>query len=158
MKQTKILDDFQRQMRPGVITQAGFLGTDTRNLGDILAGDDAAVQRLGLTHAKLAARMRALSDAGKKGLGLAVTVPPHFEVRVESVRGKLPCPFSDGIFPKTNTTVRNTALDREVTYTDLGIHMVEAHGFYEGRGALYRVGPAELAAVLEIVPEAGNGQ
>ena len=69
MKQTKILDDIQRQMRPGVITQAGFLGTDRRKLVDILAQDDAAVQRLGLTHARIAARMRELSDAGKKGLG-----------------------------------------------------------------------------------------
>ena len=153
MKQTKILDNVQRQMRPGVITQAGLLGTDRRKLGDILAQDDAAVQRLGLTHEQIAARMRELSDAAKKGLGLTVTVPPHFEVRVESVRGKLPCPFLDGVCPKTNTIVRNTALDREITYTDLGIHMIETHGFYEGQGAPFRLAPGELKKVLEIVPE-----
>jgi hypothetical protein len=153
MKQTKILDNVQRQMRPGVITQTGFLGTDPRRLGDILAEDDAAVKRLDLTHAQIAARMKELSDAGRKGLGLAVTVAPHFEIQVESVRGKLPCPFLDGIFAKTNTTVRNTELDREITYTDLGIHMVEAHGFYEGKGALFRLDPAELQTVLEIAPE-----
>ena len=57
-----------------------------------------------------------MRDAGMRGLGEFINVEPHYEVRVVSVRGKLPCPFGDpGIFPKTNTVVRNTELGREVT-------------------------------------------
>ena len=83
-----------------------------------------------------------LRDAGMAGLGEFLDVAPHFEVRVDSVRGKLPCPFGDpGIFPKTNTTVRNKRLGREITYTDLHIHLIGSHGFYEGKGSPFRLEP-----------------
>jgi len=143
----------QDNMRPGAITLDGFLGSDTRNLGDILIEDDAEVKRMGLTHEEIASRMNELREAGEEGLGEFITVPPHFEVRVDSVRGKLPCPFEHpGLFPKTNITVRNTRLGREITYTDLQIHLIEAHGFYEGKGSRYRIDPRELAELLEIEP------
>jgi hypothetical protein len=119
----------------------------------ILEADGAAVARLKLTHGAIAARMRALREAGSKGLGLPIRVESRFEVRVDGVRGKLPCPFQDGgLFPKINVSVRNLRTGREVVYTDLNIHLIEAHGFYEGRGAAFRLDPAELAEVLEIVP------
>jgi hypothetical protein len=157
MKQTVQMQAIQAKMKPGVIVRDGFLGTDGRNLVDILTEDEAAVLRLGLTHGDIAGRMIGLRDAGTAGLGEFLDVPPHFEVRVDSVRGKLPCPFGDpGIFPKTNTTVRNTRLGREITYTDLHIHMIGSHGFYEGRGSQFRLEPALLAEVLEVQPAAGG--
>ena len=154
MKQTPQMDRIQAAMRPGAITRDGFLGPDSRKLVDILDTDDATVRRLGLTHALIAQRMRQLTAAGEKGLGLPADVPPHFEVTVDSVRGKLPCPFGhQGIYPKTNIAVRNAVTGRQVAFTDLNIHMIEEHGFYEGIGAAFRCDPAELADVLEIRPQ-----
>lgn len=154
MKQTAQLDHAQDNMRPGLITRGGFLGADARKLGDILLEDHARVRRLGLTHDAIAARMRALREAGERGLGEPCSVPPHFEVQVDSVRGKLPCPFGHkGIYQKTNTTVLNTLQGRRIVFTDLNIHMIEAHGFYEGEGSDFRLSPDELVAVLEISPE-----
>jgi hypothetical protein len=151
MKQTAVLDRIQAEMRPGAISREGFLGADERKLADILAQDEAIVNRLGLTHAQVAAAMKRFRDAGRAGLGMEMTVGPHFEVRVDSVRGKMPCPFlHQGIYQKNNTTVRNLLTGQEVTYTDLNIHMIEEHGFYEGRDALFRLDPERLAAVLEI--------
>ncbi len=153
MKQTVQMDRIQEKMQPGVYTRDGFLGTDRRKLIDILIEDDEAVKRMDLTHQRIAERLIGLRDAGMRGLGEFINVEPHYEVRVVSVRGKLPCPFGDpGIFPKTNTVVRNTKLDRELTFTDLHIHMVGSHGFYEGKGSPFRLEPAELAEVLEIEP------
>ena len=43
MKQTPELDRAQAAMRPGAITQDGFLGPDARKLADIVAGDRRAV-------------------------------------------------------------------------------------------------------------------
>ena len=151
MKQTVQMQKAQERMAPGAITRDGFLGTDRRPLGDILLADEAAVNALGLEHEGIARRMVELRDAGTAGLGEFVDVAPHFEVRVDSVRGRLPCPFGDpGIFPKTNITVRNRRTGRELSYTDLNIHLVWAHGFYEGRGCPFRLEPKDLAEVLEI--------
>jgi hypothetical protein len=150
MKQSKVYAIIQGKMAPGVITRDGFLGEDRRNLVDILTSDDGEARRLGYGHQDIARRMVELRDAGLAGLGEFLDVAPHFEVRVDSVRGKLPCPFGDpGIFQKTNTTVRNKRLGREVTYTDLHIHLIGSHGFYEGKGSPFRLEPSELAEVLE---------
>jgi hypothetical protein len=155
MKQTVQMQQIQEKMKPGVITRDGFLGNDRRNLIDILTSDDAEVKRANLDHRTVAERMVELRDAGMRGLGDFITVEPHYEVRVDSVRGKLPCPFGDpGVFPKTNTIVRNLELNREIIYTDLNIHMILVHGFYEGKGSPFRVEPKDLIEILDVpLPE-----
>ena len=152
MKQTPEMDKIQFAMRPGAICRDGFLGTDKRKLIDILIADDADVKRLGLSHATIVEKMRHFRNQGIKGLGEFISVPPHFEVRVDSVRGKLPCPFGHpGIIPKTNTTVKNLQTGKEITYTDLNIHMIGAHGFYEGKGACFRLEPKKIIEILEVL-------
>ncbi len=151
MKQTPEYDAIQRQMAPGVITLDGFLGTDTRKLVDILNADDAVVRHAEVTHQQIAQRMQYFRDAGLDGLGEFIKIDDHFEVRVDSVRGKLPSPFGGpGMYEKVNTTVVNKKIGREVTYTDLHIHFVRDRGFYEGQGSPYRIAPEDLIAVLEV--------
>lgn len=151
MKQTPEMNSIQQQMRPGKITRDGFLGSDTRLLCEIIDTDNAVVRAAGLTHADIAARMRQLRDAGARGLGQTIKVAPHFEVTVDAVRGKLPCPFlHEGLFQKIFVIVSNLSIKESVTFTDMNIHMIEAHGFYEGRGATFRQEPVTLIRVLEI--------
>ena len=151
MKQTPQMQQIQEKMKPGIITLHGFLGDDSRNLVDILVEDEAEVRRLGLTHRRIADRMGELRRCGEQGLGYFVAVAPHFEVKVDSVRGKLPCPFGHpGMFQKRNTTVRNVKMEQEITYTDLNIHMIEEHGFYEGKGSPFRLDPRELVAIIGV--------
>jgi hypothetical protein len=149
MKQSRKDDLIQAQMRPGVITRDGLLGDDTRALRDIIEADEAAVNRLGLSHAVLAARMRELRAAGVRGLGDPVTLDGTFEIRVDAVRGRLPCPFRHpGLYPNELMTVRNLKLGETVIFTRLNIHLIASHGFYEGLGSPYRLDPATLARVL----------
>lgn len=160
VKQSLSDDMIQDRMRPGVITRDGMLGEDRRKLRDILDADDAAVRRLGLTHARIAARMRELRDAGARGLGEPIQVLGHFEIRVDSVRGSLPCPFPHpGLCRKEFVEVRNLRSGERVTFTELNTHLIEAHGFYEGRGSPFRQDPETLARVLEIdmdLPDPGS--
>ena len=129
----------------------GFLGPDDRGLAAILQADDEANRRRGLTHAHIAQHLLALRQAGWEGLGEPVSVPPHFEVRVDAARGTLPCPFGDqGSFAKVNTTVHNLKSGKEITFADLNIHLIAAHGFYEGRGAQFRLDPEQLMDTLEM--------
>ncbi len=150
MQQPPELDIAQQNMQPGVITLKGMLGDDTRNLVDVLIEDNAAVQRIGTTHKAIAQRMQELRERGMQGLGNEITIEDHFEVRVECVRGKLPCPFGDEIFRKTFVCVKNLSSQREITYTDMHIHMISAHGFYEGKGATFRLDPLALIEILEV--------
>lgn len=151
MKQTEQMKEIQERMKPGVITLDGFLGADERNLIDILVEDDAEVKRFSLTHEKIAARMQELRDAGKEGLGDLVSVAPHFEVSVDIARGKLPCPFGHrGLIRKTIIKVKNMKKDRGITFTDMNIHMIEEHGFYQGKGSPYRQEVIDLVNILEV--------
>ena len=151
MKQTPQMQRIQDNMQPGIITLHGFMGTDSRNLIDILIDDDAEIKRMGLTHEQVAMRMEYLRDEGIRGLGEFISVDPHFEVKVDSVRGKLPCPFGHpGLYPKTNITVQNSSKNRRIAYTDLVIHLIGSHGFYEGKGSPFSVEPKDIVQIMEI--------
>lgn len=149
MKESPEILESMARMQPGVLSRDGFLGSDHRTLGDILAADQNTIERAGLTHARIAARLREWRDLGLAGLGDFVAVPPHFEVKVESVRGRLPCPFGErGLHAKTNITVRNLKTDHTLFFTDLGIHLIDAHGFYQGKGCVFRLEPEALIEFL----------
>ena len=157
MKQSPDLQAAQAAMAPGKITLDGFLGTDPRNLIDILIADHAAVERAGFEHEDLADAMERFRNEGARGLGDFITVDKTYEVKVESVRGKLPCPFGDHAFvPKVNTTVREKKSGRTVVFSDLHIHMVRAHGFYEGKGCPFRIEPADIIDALRMIPKTGD--
>jgi len=48
-----------------------------------------------ISHQDIANRMLYFKEHGLRGLGEFISVPPHFEVRVDSSRGKLPCSIGD---------------------------------------------------------------
>ena len=151
MKKNNSLDALEQTLRQASATREGFLGPDERSLAAILRADDATVRRRGLTHAHIARRLQALRQAGWKGLGEPISVPPHFEVCVDAARGTLPCPFGDqGSFAKVNTTVHNLESGKKITFTDLNIHLIAMHGFYEGHGAQFRLDPEQLMDTLEM--------
>lgn len=153
MKQTVQMSEIQERMKPGVITRDGFLGKDRRNLSDIIQDQDAEVLRLGLTHGQIAARLQEFRQAGTEGLGDMVAVQPHFEVSVDIARGKLPCPFGHrGLIRKTSVHVRNLRTGGEIDYTDMTIHLIGEHGFYQGIGSPHHLEIREIAEILEIEP------
>lgn len=123
----------------------------TDNAQETIRADDEAAKKLGLTHQMIAARMEYFRDEGAKGLEEPARVPPHFEAVCETARGFLSCPFGDvGRIRKTNVTVRNLRLGKEITYSDLNLHLIAAHGFYGDKDSPFRLDPAALAKVLEI--------
>ena len=67
----------------------------------------------------------------------------------------LPSPFGDPkrLYHKIVATVQNKALNKKLTYTQLNVHMIRDHGFFEGKGSIYRLEPEELVEFLEISPK-----
>jgi hypothetical protein len=158
MKQSPELSRAQERMKPGVISRDGFLGRDRRSLVEILEEADRRVNALGLTHARIADRMEQLLHLARRGLGTTVTVDDRYEVRSESARGGLPCPWGHpGMYPKTNVFLTNRVTGDEVMGTALHVHMIREHGFYEGRGGLFHLDPDTLARTLGLHGHSHDG-
>jgi len=70
-------------------------------------------------------------------------------VKSEDFKGALVCPWPHpGTFDKRITTVEHLETGQQVTWTDLNIHMIAEHGFFEGKGAFFRIEPAEIVSIL----------
>lgn len=149
MKQDPELGKIQNNMQPGSLSAEGFLGDDNRNLIDIINEDSQVVERYGSSHQEIALRLREMTRAAAKGLGRPVDFGDDYIVSSEDHRGRIPCPFRDRFYAdKRNTVAENRRTGRRLLWTDLNIHMIEAHGFYEGRGSSFRLEPADLIEFL----------
>ena len=152
MKQNPKLKKIQENMEPGAYTAHGFIGDDSRSLKDILRADNEAVKNMGLTHKDIAERMKYFTDVGKEAPDSVVILDGIYEVLVDDHRGFIPCPFADYAKElKTNTKLHNRDKDKDIYWSDLNIHMIGEHGFYEGQGSFFRTEPVELARILGLI-------
>lgn len=152
MKQSPELKLIETNMMPGALSAHGFLGDDSRNLTDILRADSKSLEQTKITQEALADKMQELTDFGKQGLGRPVPMGDLFEIEVEDYRGKLPCPFRDNAkIDKRQTRVKRLDTGIVIRWTDLNIHMIREHGFFEGRGSAYRLDPSELVRFLRMI-------
>jgi hypothetical protein len=150
MKKTPDQQRDQDNLASSAFSADGFLGTDPRDLAAILAADQETVDRLGATHEDLARKLRRLARLGAAELGRPAAVGPHLEVSVEEHRGAIPCPFRDAHrVMKRITTVTDVRTGESLRFTDLNVHMIEAHGFYEGKDSAFRVEPEAVVKMLE---------
>ena len=141
----------EEMMQPGRLTRDGMLGDDPRPVEAIIEADQDTVDRLGLTHTDVARRLRELTERSRERLGDPVIVDDVLEVRIEETRGALPCPFKHaGRFGKMAVICTHLPTGESLMWSDLGMHMIEAHGFYEGKGSPFRVDPAQAVHLLGI--------
>jgi len=151
VKQSPELDRVEQSMRPLYLCADGFLGNDPRKLIEILTEDQGTVTSLGLSHEVIAERLRSITERARDGWGDRVMVEDTFEVEVHEARGKMPCPWGHpGLYPKTHVKLKNRGTGETLVWSDLAIHLIEEHGFYQGRGSPYRLDPFELKRILEI--------
>jgi hypothetical protein len=108
------------------------------------------LEDLGVTTVQLAQRMRELTELAKPRLGTWIdSAYGKSRVKSEDYKGVLVCPWPHpGTFSKRITTVEHLETGRQVTWTDLNIHMIEEHGFFEGKGAFFRIEPTEIVSIL----------
>ncbi|NLC31931.1 MAG: hypothetical protein GX781_01365 [Clostridiales bacterium] len=149
MKENPRDEMLQRDMREGRLSKDGFLGDDDRDIQEIISDDEAVLATVGITAAKIADTMRALTQEGLKGMGEECPVGDYM-IKVEEYMGFMGCPFKDGFRQaKRNTTIRNQN-GKTMIWTDVNIHLIGAHGFFQGKGAEYRLEPMELIEFLEL--------
>jgi len=157
MKHAPYESEILRRMAPGVLSRAGFLGSDVRSLQEILDTDRSTVQSLGLTHERIADCLDEAARAAIAALGRPVDLAGG---RLRAVyceaMGLIPCPWADGTRrPTGELLVTEPARGRQLRYTPLSVHMIRRHGFYEGRGSTYRLDPALVADIFRLEAEPG---
>jgi hypothetical protein len=136
------------RMRPGALTAAGFLGDDPRSPADIIAADEAAAAALGLDWAAAADVLALWLRRGAAGLGADVDLGGGLTAVSDEARGRLACPFRDGVYPKNAVAVSDGTGGRLIL-SDLSIHLWRAHRFCQGRGSPFRLEPALVAAWIK---------
>ncbi|RKX68969.1 MAG: hypothetical protein DRP60_17170 [Spirochaetes bacterium] len=149
MKMTPELKKARENMDPGIITAEGFLGSDSRSLSTIIDEDAQLLRSFELEPVEIAETFRHFMEEGRKGLGEPVTVDSDWLVKTDEARGHLACPWEDGIFRKINVTVERKDNGEKIFFTDLSIHLLEAHGFIEGRGSSFRLEPESIKKLLQ---------
>ncbi len=154
MKQTPQEKAIYDNFKPGKITKDGFLGHDTRHIHEIIEEDLRTLARLGVTKEQIADRLQYFIEEGKKGLETMIDLG-DFTTQVSWHRGMLPSPFGGPkrLYHKIVATVGNKKLQKEITYSQLNVHMIRDHGFFEGKGSIFRLEPEEIVEILAIKPE-----
>ena len=162
----------ENRMRPGRLSEAGFLGPSERLL-ERLRTDDEWLRLRGVTHDQIADRLEtmigvasrswglALRDPGQRERGQAFVVYDRFEVEITASCGFQECPFSLGMTPDrtlmwcgegaSNYLIRDRVTGRSLFVPHLAIHLIRDHHFFEGETP-YRVEPATVTSLLEIEP------
>lgn len=149
MKKSPQEEKLEKMLQPSKFSADGFLGSDKRNLWEIIEADAAAIASAGKTMEQVSQRMQELTDIGKKGFGDWLDAGHGLEVSVDDNRGKIPCPWPHSVrCLKRVTTVRHRASKTEIRWSDLNIHLIKEHGFFEGKGALFRIEPTDLISLI----------
>ena len=131
-------------------SQERVLGSDTRLIAQIIESDEAELRAAGLGADELARAMRRLTEKGMESLGDEVQAD-GFLVRVEEYMGQIGCPFKHAVREAKRNTTAVDPRGRVMTWTDMSIHLIERHGFFQGEGSDYRLEPLELAEFLGLL-------
>jgi hypothetical protein len=149
MKESPQTRKLEHILRSSKMAAEGFMGSDSRSIAEIIDADAFEVAKLGYTTQQLSARMQEITNAAKKGLGTWVEVDAQHQAMVEEARGSIACPWPHlRRFVKRITTVKHLDSGQTIRWTDLNIHLIAEHGFFEGRGSAFRVEPGRLVKVI----------
>ena len=149
MKKSPQEQELESVLRSAKSVAGGFMGDDRRGLSEIIDSDLRAVSRLKVTVKQIAECMQEVTAKATSGLGNWVQIDSHRQARVHEARGWLPCPWPHpGRFAKRVTTLRHVKSGDTISWSDLNIHMIAEHGFFEGKGSSFRIEPGRLTELI----------
>lgn len=136
-------------LRSSRLAAGGFMGHDTRSVQEVIDADAAELSRLGLTKEQVAERMQEITKVAISGLGSWVPVGDDLKGKVDEAKGWLICPWPHkGKLAKRITVVKAIETGESIRWSDLNIHLISEHGFFEGKGSDFRIEPREIARII----------
>ena len=149
MKQDPKTEKLESVLKSSHIVAHGFMGDDKRHINEIIEADIMALEKLGLDVENLAQRMQQITDQAIKGLGSWVKINDNLSSRVDEAKGAIVCPWPHaGKFVKRITILKNEVTGLSISWSDLSIHMIKEHCFFEGKGSMLRVEPEMLVDMI----------
>jgi hypothetical protein len=149
MKKSPDTQKLEQILKSAAISSVGFLGTDTRSLAEIVDADLAELARLNYTPQQIAEKMQQITDKATNALGNWTPIDDTRRAMIFEAKGRIPCPWPHaGNFAKRVTILKNTKTGSEIKWSDLNIHLIAEHNFFEGRGSDFRVEPKEIIEMI----------
>jgi hypothetical protein len=154
------LAELDLRMQPGRYSQVGFLAPG-ESLSDVLSADARALAEIGCTAQMLADALDQLLAAALEAGGSRTRVS-DFVVSIARFKGYQLCPFAaeperhqcqaggGQRYGSIDWDIRNRRTGRRLTGPGLIVHLIGAHGFFEGPRAPLRVDPRALAELLQV--------
>lgn len=151
MKQNPADTALRKRMVPGALSRDGFLGNDARDIAEIIAADRAELEAADVTVAEIADMLDALHRAADDALETPCPVcGGTLSVRMTEVMGRIPCPFACGAALHKGVVEVSCPERRVIRFTPLHAHLIREHGFFQGRGAAFRLEPRDAIALLQL--------
>lgn len=149
---------YEQRLYPNSYSQVGFLGVNDKLL-DTVSKDLEYLESVNITTEQIANRLNRIikqyfnSDSDH-------IIDGKFKI-TDSIctKGHQECPFHELDNDKKKPSGSS---DYEITNVETGekfwfpiliIHLIRAHGFFEGKGSSYRVEPETVIRILEIEPD-----
>jgi hypothetical protein len=149
MKESPQSQNLEKLLRSSKLVAGGFMGDDPRSVCEIIDADMAELSRFGYIKEQLAERMQQITDMAISGLGTWVKVDEQRQAKIHEAKGRLICPWPHpGSSAKRVTTVRVIKSNISIRWSDLNIHLIGEHGFFEGKGSDFRIEPEKLITAI----------
>lgn len=146
MKKSPSEYELMRGLHPSKFSAQGFLGSDRRPIDEIVSEDLWVLERHHVSKEALVQALRHAYDTAQKALGAEVFIHAGVTAIFYESMGRIPSPFrGDGVFEKGEAVVKDVDGGHSIIITRLAIHLIEKHGFFQGKGSRYRIDP--LAAI-----------
>ncbi|MBN1807140.1 MAG: hypothetical protein JW837_17970 [Sedimentisphaerales bacterium] len=149
MKESPKTKKLNQILRSSKLVAGGFMGDDSRSFTEVIDTDCFLISKLGYTTEQIAERMQEITDTAKKGLGNWIKIDDKLKAVTEESKGSLTCPWPHlGRYIKRITTVERYDTGETIRWSDLNIHLIAEHNFFEGRGAMFRIEPYKLVSTI----------
>jgi hypothetical protein len=151
MKQSPFEKDLTLNLNPSKFSAQGFLGTDTRPVDEIVNEDMAVLERHRVSKEMLVQALSEVYEMAQKVFGAEVLIRTGVTAVFHESMGRVPSPFQgDGVFEKGEVVLKDLQGGEGIIITRLGIHLIEKHGFFQGKGSPYRIDPAAAMSLLQL--------
>ncbi|MBD3241329.1 MAG: hypothetical protein GF331_12135 [Chitinivibrionales bacterium] len=151
MKQSPGERNQRHNLEASFFSAGGFLGDDPRPLDEIIAADERALEKAGVSREQLVDALKDIYQRAKEGFGAPIALDEHRSVTFHESMGRIPSPFrGDGVFEKGEAVLTDARTEEHLIITALSIALIEKHGFFQGTGSRYRIDPAQAVRLLGI--------